>query len=50
MSYHCEFRCIAGCDGAWDVTQPIYRCPKCHGLLEVAHDLEASPTGAVPRG
>lgn len=41
MSHRSEFRCISGCEGAWPVTQAIYRCPKCHGLLEVAHDVEA---------
>jgi threonine synthase len=41
VSYHAEFRCLTGCEGAWDVTLPIYRCPKCHGLLQVVHDLEA---------
>jgi len=41
MSYHAEFRCLAGCDGSWPVTQPIYRCPKCHGLLDVVHDVDA---------
>jgi len=41
MGHPSEFRCLAGCDGSWPVTQAIYRCPKCHGLLEVAHDLDA---------
>ncbi|MBK7580800.1 MAG: threonine synthase [Myxococcales bacterium] len=41
MSHHSEFRCISGCDGAWPVTQAIYRCPRCQGLLEVRHDLDA---------
>ena len=41
MQYSAEFRCFAGCEGAWPVTEPIYRCPKCGGLLEVVHDLEA---------
>lgn len=41
MSHQSEFRCLAGCDGAWPVTQAVYRCPRCHGLLEVVHDLEA---------
>ncbi len=36
-----EFRCFAGCAGAWPVTEPIYRCPSCNGLLEVVHDLDA---------
>jgi threonine synthase len=35
------FRCFAGCDGEWPLTQAIYRCPKCDGLLEVRHDMEA---------
>ncbi len=39
--FSAEFRCIAGCQGAWPVTQPIYRCPTCGGLLEVAHDTQA---------
>src|SRR5262245_2076627 len=41
MNYHAEFRCFAGCDGAFPLTQPIYRCPRCGGLLEVIHDLDA---------
>jgi threonine synthase len=35
------FRCFAGCGGQYPLTQPIYRCPTCDGLLEVAHDVEA---------
>ena len=31
----------AGCGGEYPPTQPIYRCPSCDGLLELAHDLEA---------
>jgi threonine synthase len=41
VSYSAEFRCFAGCEGAWPVTRPIYRCPKCGGLLQVVHDIEA---------
>jgi threonine synthase len=42
MNYHAEFRCLAGCDDvAFPLTQPIYRCPRCGGLLEVVHDMEA---------
>ncbi|MCC6214875.1 MAG: threonine synthase [Polyangiaceae bacterium] len=41
MAYSCELRCFSGCDGAWPVTRPLYTCPKCGGLLQVAHDLEA---------
>ena len=41
MSYRAEFRCFAGCPGSFPLTQAIYRCPKCGGLLEVAHDITA---------
>ncbi|MBN1609913.1 MAG: threonine synthase [Polyangiaceae bacterium] len=41
MSYHAEFRCFSGCEGSWPVTQAIYSCPSCGGLLEVRHDVEA---------
>ncbi|AKV02771.1 Threonine synthase [Labilithrix luteola] len=36
-----HFRCFRGCAGAWPLTQAIYRCPTCDGLLEVAHDRAA---------
>jgi threonine synthase len=39
--YRAVFRCFAGCAGEYPLTQPIYRCPRCDGLLEVAHDMEA---------
>jgi threonine synthase len=39
--YRAVFRCFAGCPGEYPLTQPIYRCPTCDGLLEVSHDLEA---------
>ena len=38
--YRAVFRCFAGCPGEYPLTQPIYRCPSCDGLLEVAHDIE----------
>jgi threonine synthase len=41
VPYSAEFRCFAGCPGSFPVTRPIYRCPKCDGLLEVVHDVEA---------
>jgi threonine synthase len=40
-SYSACFRCFAGCPGAFPLTQAIYRCPTCGGLLEVAHDMDA---------
>jgi threonine synthase len=39
--YRALFRCFAGCDGAWPLTTPMVRCPKCEGLLFVEHDVEA---------
>lgn len=41
MQYSAEFRCLAGCPGGYPLTSPIYRCPSCHGLLDVAHDMAA---------
>jgi threonine synthase len=41
MGYSAAFRCFAGCPGRYPLTQPIYRCPACGGLLDVAHDVEA---------
>ncbi len=41
MSYRAVFRCISGCPGEFTLDQPIYRCPACGNLLEVAHDLAA---------
>ncbi|MBX3185614.1 MAG: threonine synthase [Labilithrix sp.] len=36
-----RFRCFRGCAGTFPLTQAIYRCPTCDGLLEVAHDMDA---------
>ena len=35
-----RFRCFNGCPGSFPLTQAIYRCPTCDGLLEIAHDLD----------
>jgi threonine synthase len=34
------FECFRGCHGRWALTEVIYRCPSCGGLLEVEHDRE----------
>jgi threonine synthase len=39
--YRAVFRCFAGCAGEHPLTQALYRCPTCDGLLEVAHDMTA---------
>src|SRR6185436_860026 len=41
VPYSAEFRCFNGCEGSWPVTRPIYRCPRCDGLLSVVHDMDA---------
>ena len=41
MRYAASFRCLTGCPGTYPLTRPIYRCPTCGGLLDVAHDLDA---------
>jgi threonine synthase len=41
VPYSAEFRCFNGCEGSYAVTEPIYRCPKCDGLLQVVHDVQA---------
>ncbi|MGI8673466.1 MAG: threonine synthase [Luteitalea sp.] len=39
--YRASFRCISGCHGTHTLFAPLYRCPTCGDLLEVAHDLTA---------
>ena len=36
-----RFTCSAGCGAEWPLTEVIYTCARCGGLLEVAHDVEA---------
>ena len=44
MGFSAAFRCIAGCPGTHPLDEPLYRCPTCGDLLEVAHDLDALKT------
>jgi threonine synthase len=48
VKYSARFTCLSGCEGHWPVTEAIYSCPNCGGLLQVNHDIEAlrSQTGA----
>ena len=41
MEHDCWFQCTRGCDGRYSIYDVIYRCPKCGGLLDVHHDVEA---------
>jgi threonine synthase len=38
------FRCASGCDFRADLTEVVYECPRCGGLLEVEHDRAALAT------
>jgi threonine synthase len=38
------FRCSEGCDFRAELTDVVYTCPKCGGLLEVEHDVAALAT------
>jgi threonine synthase len=40
MKHKAWFQCIGGCPGKYDLSEVIYRCPKCGNLLEVQHDIE----------
>ncbi|MFO0581130.1 MAG: threonine synthase [Anaeromyxobacter sp.] len=39
--YTAWFRCAEGCDFRASLDEVVYRCPRCDGLLEVAHDVDA---------
>ncbi len=44
MSYNSWYECIRGCDRRYSITEVIYRCEDCGGLLDVSHDLDALKT------
>jgi threonine synthase len=39
--YRAWLECIRGCDERYAVSEVIYTCPSCGGLLDVEHDVEA---------
>jgi len=41
MSFRAVFRCGEGCGFRAELTEVVYRCGKCGGLLEVEHDVQA---------
>ena len=41
MNYNAWFQCSEGCDETYPLTEVIYRCKNCNGLLEVQHDMRA---------
>ncbi len=40
-TFTARFRCAEGCDFQAPLTEVVYRCGRCGGLLEVDHDLDA---------
>ncbi|MDE0011529.1 MAG: threonine synthase [Candidatus Poribacteria bacterium] len=40
MNYNTWFQCSEGCGETYPLTEIIYRCKNCGGLLEVQHDVE----------
>ncbi|MGH7494419.1 MAG: threonine synthase [bacterium] len=44
--FNAVYRCINGCAGSFGLGDLIYRCPQCHDLLEVSHNLQA--LAAIP--
>jgi len=44
MTLNAWFQCFRGCEGRYPLTQIIYECPDCGGLLEVKHDMAALKT------
>ncbi len=41
MKYKAWFQCIGGCSEKHNLSEVIYRCPRCNNLLEVQHDIDA---------
>jgi len=39
--FHAEYACSEGCGFRASLLDVVYRCPRCEGLLEVAHDVKA---------
>ncbi|MYB93625.1 threonine synthase [Candidatus Poribacteria bacterium] len=40
MNYDAWFQCSEGCDETYPLTEIIYRCRNCGGLLEVQHNMD----------
>lgn len=38
MNEQAWFQCVRGCEGRYPLFEILYQCPRCGGLLEVAHD------------
>ncbi len=40
MEYQSWYQCVRGCETRYSIFDVVYRCEKCGGLLEVAHDMD----------
>jgi threonine synthase len=47
-SFSSWFRCAEGCDFRAELTEVVYECPRCGGLLEVEHDRGALARRTAP--
>jgi threonine synthase len=48
IAFSSWFRCAEGCDFRAALTEVVYRCPRCGGLLEVEHDRAALRQRGAP--
>ncbi len=37
----CWYTCVRGCQGRYPVDAVLYQCPRCGGLLDIEHDVDA---------
>ncbi len=44
MNYRAWFQCVDGCPEHYELSEIIYKCPKCGELLEVQHDMDELKT------
>ena len=48
MNYDAWFQCSEGCDEKYPLTEIIYRCRNCNGLLEVRHNMDVLKQCSAP--
>ena len=48
MNYDAWFQCSEGCDETYPLTEIIYRCRNCGGLLEVQHNMDILKQRSAP--
>ena len=48
MKYRSWIQCSSQCDDQYEMTEIIYRCPRCDSLLEVQHDIDGLRQRSAP--